>query len=164
MQQSRFLKAASGLALAALTVAALFAAACGDDDSSVNAAVPTPADQRNQQLIDSFTPPAGATLVREWALDAGNETSLVREYATSLPLPEAPTTVIGSYKNPIVAQGWQEQPARGSMAGFTRGADRIIVGAVGPDMMEAPPMARILKSANAPAGSAFYFTIEVVDR
>ena len=150
----------AALAAVAITVA------CGDDDTDVpedgaaggaagGGAVTMPV---TQALLDSLPESEGATLVREWLVDQGRVQ--VRQYAVDESPEQAADSVTRHFRDALVEEGWQESDARAAVTAFTKDGRQIVIGRVGPQMQEPPSDATLLNSAEAPAGSAFFFTVE----
>jgi hypothetical protein len=109
-------------------------------------------------LLDSLPEYDGATLVREWLADGGRVQ--VREYAVDEAPQQAADAVTRHYRDALVAEGWQESGARAAVSAFTKDGRRIVIGRVGPMLQEPPSGATVLNSAQPPAGTGFFFTLE----
>jgi len=143
------------LILPAVLAAVLFACSDGDGEGD---------DGSPESVMRSLPAFSGATLVREWTVSEGGRNAAVREYATSLPLREAPDAVTKFYREYLVKEGWKEGEARAAVSGFTKGEMQVLLGRVGPQLMEAPTGASVRTRSDAPAGTQFYFTVEVTSR
>jgi hypothetical protein len=157
------LRILSTMVIAAVTAVAL-TVACGGDDNDDNSRDNSAAGGGSgtmpvtQALLDSLPGYDGATLVREW-LAEGNSVQ-VREYAVSEPPAQAADSVTRHFRDALVAEGWVESEARAAVSSFTKDERRIVIGRVGPELQEPPAGTTLLGTADAPAGSAFYFTLE----
>lgn len=145
--------------IAVLAAVAIGVAACGGDDDSVGdgaagggATMPVTA-----ALLDALPEYAGATLVREWLADAGRVQ--VREYAINQAPQQAADAVTRHFRDALVADGWQEAEPRAAVSVFSKDGRRIVLGRVGPQLQEPPDGATLLRSAEPPSGSGFFFTL-----
>lgn len=148
------------LFIAATAVVAI-SMACGDDDDSADAGDSAGGGATmpvTQALLDSLPPYEGATLVREWLAEEGRVQ--VREYAVDAEPQEAADTVTNHFRDALLADGWEEQGVIAAASFFSKDGRRITIGRVGPDMAETPSGATLLNSAEPPAGSGFFFTLE----
>jgi hypothetical protein len=154
------------ITLKALFIGALAAfaisVACGGNDKSgagaADAAGGGGTMPVTQALLESLPDYDGATLVREW-LSAGGSTQ-VREFAVNEVPEQAADSVTRHFRDALVKDGWQESDAHAVVTAFTKDGRRIVIGRVGPEMQEPPSDATLLNSADAPAGTAFFYTVE----
>jgi hypothetical protein len=152
--------------IAAAAIAVL-AVACGGDDDDTTAEGAGAAGGAaggggtipvTQALLDSLPAYEGATLVREW-LAEGNSVQ-VREYAVAQEPAQAADAVTRHVRDALVANGWTESEARAAVSQFTKDGRSIVLGRVGPQLQEPPSGTTLLNTAEPPAGTAFYFTLE----
>lgn len=150
------------LFVAALAAVAITVACGGDNDTPVSEAAGGGAAGGTmpvtQALLDSLPDYEGATLVREWLVGQGRVQ--VREYAVSEAPEQAADDVTRHFRDALVKDGWEESDAHAAVSSFTKDGRRIVIGRVGPQLQEPPSDATLLNSADAPAGTAFFFTLE----
>jgi ABC-type glycerol-3-phosphate transport system substrate-binding protein len=157
------LVALRSLFIAALAAVAITVACGGDDEApddgdaggAAGGGVTIPV---TQALLDSLPKYGGATLVREWLAEEGGVQ--VREYAVDEPPDQAADAITRHFRDALVSDGWEESDARAAVSGFTKDGRHIVIGRVGPDIQEPPSDATLLNSAEPPAGTAFFFTLE----
>jgi ABC-type glycerol-3-phosphate transport system substrate-binding protein len=150
------------LMVASLVALALGVACGGDDDSTDEGAAGAAGGGETMPvttaLLDSLPEYEGATLVREWLAEQGRVQ--VREYAVNEAPEQAADAVTRRFRDALVAEGWQESDARAAVSAFSKDDRRIVIGRVGPQLQEPPGDATVLSSAEPPAGSSFFFTLE----
>jgi hypothetical protein len=112
-------------------------------------------------LLDSLGSAPRTTLIREYELEAGG---LGRQYATDLPLDQAPTTVTVFYRDKLLAQGWQTLEEHAAVSAYAKGDITVAILRAGPTDPGLPPKARLLRSAALPANAKFFFAIEAGQR
>jgi hypothetical protein len=147
--------------LIASLAAVAFSVACDDDDDAPEADAAAGGGVTisvTQSLLDSLPEYEGATLVREWLVDQGS--AQVREYAVNEVPEQAADSVTRHFRDALVAEGWQESDAHAAVSSFSKDGYKIVIGRVGPQIQEPPATATLLASAEAPSGTAFYYTVE----
>ncbi|MPZ49835.1 MAG: hypothetical protein GEU75_11185 [Dehalococcoidia bacterium] len=133
-------------------------------------------DSANATLLNQLPAYSGATLVREWEVSQDGEdinrpgyvdifTVHVRQYAVATPPEQAADAITLHYRGWLIENGWTEAQPRAAFSTYTReqggGASRLIIGRVGPRLMETPPNAKSISRADPPAGSQFFYTLEM---
>ena len=153
--------ALNSLFIAELAAVALTIACGGDEDTPAadaaggGAAGTIPV---TQALLASLPQYEGATLVREWLAEEGRVQ--VREYAVDEAPEQAADSVTRHFRDALVSDGWEESDARAAVSSFAKDGRRIVIGRVGPQLQEPPGDSTLLHTAEAPSGTAFYFTLE----
>jgi hypothetical protein len=149
----------SVLAGFAVALALLFAACSGGDDDGGGSSA------NNREVIQSLPAHPGSTLVREWEVGTGNDASIVREFSTETEPPLAGTVVTMYFIDRLKAAGWEEtQPVSAAVSSFTKGGSQVVLGRIGPELMEAPAGANVTQRAEVPAAAKFFYTLEVKAR
>jgi hypothetical protein len=150
----------TAILLSFAAVAALALVACSDGDATTDVAAGGGAATMpvTAAMLDSLPEYSGAILVREWLADGGRVQ--VREYAVNQAPAQAADAVTRHFRDALVDEGWQESDARAAVSAFTRDGRRIVIGRVGPQLQEPPGGATLLTSADPPAGSGFFYTLE----
>jgi hypothetical protein len=149
------------LFIAALAAVAITVACGGDEDNDMpdaGSAAGGGTMPVTQALLDSLPPYEGATLVREWIADGGRVQ--VREYAVDAEPQEAVDSVTNHFRDALLADGWEEQGFNASASFFIKEGRRIVIGRIGPELQEPASGVTMLNSAEAPASSGFFFTVE----
>ena len=145
----------------ATTALALLLFACGGGDAVSFSNGAKWSDSANMTMLNELPVYAGATLVREWEITDGKETIQVREYAVSTPAEQAADTVTLFYRDWLLKNGWTEAQPRAAFSAFTKGDSRFILGRVGPQLQEAPTTSKLMRRADPPANTGFYYTLEM---
>jgi hypothetical protein len=153
------------LALAAFATLTLVVVACGGDDKNDGPEAAAGGGAAGggtipvtQALLESLPEYEGATLVSEWLTEGGK--TQVRQYAVAGAPAQMADTVTRYYRDSLVSQGWSESDAHAAVSSFSKDGRQIILGRVGPEQQTVPTGATTLTTAQAPAGTGFYFTVE----
>jgi hypothetical protein len=123
-------------------------------------------DTPNQTLLNQLPAYSGATLVREWQVTQANEEIHVREYAVAIPAEQAVDQVTLYFRAWLLQNGWTETQPRAAFAAYSKerpggGITRFIIRRVGPQIMEPPAAAQVISRADPPAGTGFFYTLEM---
>jgi hypothetical protein len=116
---------------------------------------------RNRALLDSLGRYRGTWLVREYVLSDG---TVGREYASRLPIDDAPTAVTVFYRTKLVARGWQMLQEHAAVSVYANGNRMVSIVRAGPSDPGPPPGARSLRSAKPSRKATFFFAIEAGPR
>jgi hypothetical protein len=113
----------------------------------------------HRALLASLGAYQGATLIREYVLANGG---FGRQYASDLPLDQAPTAVTMFYADKLLALGWQmlgEPDA--AVSCYAKGRQAVWILRAGPTDPGPPSEARsAVEIAAPPAGAKFFFAVE----
>ena len=156
----------SKLLVVPVVLVSLLAIACSEGSGAANPSTGANwSDTPNMILLNQLPAYSGATLVREWEQPRGNEDIHVREYAVAIPPEQAVDQVTLYYRAWLLQNGWTEAQPLAAFAAYSKeqggGISRLIIGRIGPQLMEAPASAKSLRRADPPAGSQFFYTLEM---
>jgi hypothetical protein len=115
----------------------------------------------HRALLDSLGAYQKTTLVREYVLTNGG---LGRQYASDLPLDQAPTAVTVFYRNKLSALGWQTLEEHAAVSCYAKGTQTVSILRDGPNDPGLPTGARLVRSAAPSAGAKFFFAIEAAPK